>query len=310
MNLSIVTTLYKSSGHIEEFYLRITKEVTKFTDDYEIIFVDDGSPDDSLKKAISLHNKDDKVLILELSRNFGHHKAIITGLSHAKGDLIFLIDCDLEERPELFSEFWLQLQENDELDLVYGIQDRRKGSSFEKLSGYLYYKFLNSFSGIKIPRNFLTIRLMRKNYVENLILFKEKELVFSVINSLAGFKSKEFVLKKITHSSTTYSFRMKLKLLLDTIVSATPKPLWMIFNLGLTITISSLLYLFFLIYGKLVNDSIVDGWTSVMVSISFFGGLIIFILGLLGLYLSQIFSEVKERPYSIIRRKYDRSTSK
>jgi len=218
-----------------------------------------------------------------------------------------LIDSDLEEEPELFSEFWHVLQEDNEIDLVYGVQGMRKGGTVEKLSGYLYYKFFNSLSSVKIPRNFLTIRLMRKFFVENLVSFKEREVVFSIINSLAGFKSQEHLVKKLTHSSSTYSFRMKLRLLLETIVSATPKPLWMVFNLGLIITTITLIYIFFLIYGRFVNDSIVDGWTSVMVLISFFGGLIIFILGVIGLYLSKIFIEVKERPYSIIRRKYIRS---
>ena len=304
MKLSIVTTLYKSSEYVDEFYERISKEAQKITDNYEIIFVDDGSPDDSLQKCIKLHKQDSKVKIIELSRNFGHHKAIMTGLSDAQGDFVFLIDSDLEEEPELLSEFWHVLQEDNELDLVYGVQGKRKGGFVEKLGGYFYYKFFNSLSSVKISRNFLTIRLMRKFFVENLVSFKEREVVFSIINSLAGFKSQEHLIKKLTHSPSTYSLRMKLRLLLETIVSATPKPLWMVFNLGLIITTITLVYIFFLIYGKFVNDSIVDGWTSVMVLISFFGGLIIFILGVIGLYLSKIFIEVKERPYSIIRKIY------
>src|SRR6056300_832993 len=101
MKLSIVTTLYKSSEYIEEFYSRITQEAKKITNDYEIIFVDDGSPDDSLSKVIKLFEKDYHLKILELSRNFGHHKAMMTGLSYAKGDYVFSIDCDLEEEPEI-----------------------------------------------------------------------------------------------------------------------------------------------------------------------------------------------------------------
>jgi putative glycosyltransferase len=145
---------------------------------------------------------------------------------------------------------------------------------------------------------------MRKNFVENLISFKERELVFSIINILTGFKSKKYVVKKLAHSASTYTLKMKLKLLLETIVSSTPKPLWMIFNLGLLITFTSSIYILFLIYAKLVNDAIVDGWTSVMILISFFGGLIIFLLGVIGIYLSKIFIEVKNRPYSIIRKIY------
>ena len=177
MKLSIVTTLYKSSPYIDEFYARISKEAQKITDDYEIIFVDDGSPDDSLQKAVALYEKDSKVKVIELSRNFGHHKAIMTGLSHAKGEFVFLIDSDLEEEPELLGKFWEELHKEKELDVVFGVQESRKGGWFEKWSGEMFYKVFNYFSGVKIPKNFLTVRLMKQNYVKNLTSFQEKEIV-------------------------------------------------------------------------------------------------------------------------------------
>jgi putative glycosyltransferase len=304
MMLSIVTTLYKSSPYVSEFYERVSKQAQKITDNYEIIFVDDGSPDDSLQKCIALHKHDQKVTIIELSRNFGHHKALMTGLSHAKGDFVFLIDSDLEEEPELLGSFWQELQNHEDLDLVFGVQERRKGKWFERFSGHLFFKVLNYLNEVKTPENFLTVRLMRKIFLDNLISFKEKEVVFSVINSLTGFKSKKYLVKKEANSPSTYTLKMKFKLLLDAIVSSTPKPLWIIFNVGLLITLASSIYIFFLMYNKFFNDAIVDGWTSVMILISFFGGLIIFFLGVIGLYLSKVFIEVKQRPYSIIRKKY------
>jgi putative glycosyltransferase len=157
MKLSIVTTLYKSSPYVDEFYERISKEAQKITDNYEIIFVDDGSPDDSLQKCITLHQQDQKVTVVELSRNFGHHKAIMTGLSHAQGDFVFLIDVDLEEEPELLGKFWQELQNGADLDLIFGVQERRKGGWFERVSGYLYFKLLNHLSNVKIPENFLML---------------------------------------------------------------------------------------------------------------------------------------------------------
>ena len=308
MKLSIVTTLYKSSLYVNDFYERASKQAQKITDNYEIIFVDDGSPDDSLQKCVALHKQDQKVTIIELSRNFGHHKAMMTGLSHAKGDFVFLIDSDLEEEPELLGSFWQELQNDEDLDLVFGVQKKRKGKWFERLTGYLFFKLINYLNGIKIPENLLTVRLMRKIYSDNLISFTEKELVFSVINSLTGFKSKKYLVKKASHSTSTYSLKMKCKLLLDAIISSTPKPLQMIFNVGLLITLASLIYISFLAFNKFFNNTIVDGWTSVMILISFFGGLIIFFLGVIGLYLSKVFIEVKQRPYSIIRKKYQRNT--
>lgn len=302
MKLSIVTTLYKSSPYINEFYTRISKEAQKITDDYEIIFVDDGSPDDSLQKAVALYEKDTKVKVIELSRNFGHHKAIMTGLAYAKGEFVFLIDSDLEEEPELLAKFWRELHKEKDLDVVQGVQENRKGGVFERLTGSIFYKSFNFFSGIKIPKNFLTVRLMTNNYVRNLVRFQEKEVVFSILTVLTGFKSKEIKIKKLSHSPTTYSTFAKIRLLFKVITASSPKPLWLAFNFGLIITLSSIVYICFLLYRKFFYEVSIDGWTSVMVSISFFGGLIIFFLGVIGIYLAEIFVEVKNRPFSIVKK--------
>ena len=135
MDLSIVTTLYDSSAHLNEFYDRITKTAEKITQDFEIIFVNDGSPDNSLKIAISLHNKNKRVKIIDLSRNFGHHKAIMTGLSHTKGDLVFYTDVDLEEDPELLEPIYKEYRKQDDVDVVFAIQEKRRGHIYEKISG-------------------------------------------------------------------------------------------------------------------------------------------------------------------------------
>lgn len=142
MKLSIVTTLYKSSEYIDDFYQRISIEAYKITNDYEIIFVDDGSPDESLQKAIGLYQNDSKVKVIELSRNFGHHKAIMTGLSHAVGDYVFLIDSDLEEEPELLGRFWKELHKAEEIDVVYGVQETRKGGRFEKIVELYFINYI------------------------------------------------------------------------------------------------------------------------------------------------------------------------
>lgn len=302
MKLSIVTTLYKSSPYINEFYTRISLEAKKIVDNYEIIFVDDGSPDDSLHKAIELHEKDKKVKVIELSRNFGHHKAIMTGLSHTQGDFVFLIDSDLEEEPELLGRFWKELQNSEEIDVIYGVQEKRKGGWFERWSGGLFYKIFNYFSEVKIPNNFLTVRLMTRNYVSNLIAFQEKEVVFSILTVLTGFKTKKVIVEKLSHSPTTYSILDKINLLFHIVTSSTAKPLWLAFNFGLLITLFSLIYIFYLIFHKFYFGIGIDGWTSVMVSITFFGGLIILFLGIIGIYLANIFIEVKNRPFTIIRK--------
>ena len=138
MLLSIVTTLYNSAPELIEFYERTSKCAQEITQDYELILVNDGSPDNSLELALSLNQKDDRVKVIDLSRNFGHHKAIMTGLSYAQSKYVFLIDSDLEEPPEVLNKFWEEMQNSDDTDVIYGVQDKRKGKFFERLSGFIY----------------------------------------------------------------------------------------------------------------------------------------------------------------------------
>jgi putative glycosyltransferase len=146
---------------------------------------------------------------------------------------------------------------------------------------------------------------MKKDYVKELCSFKEKEVVFSILSVLTGFNSFEIKLQKLNHSPTTYSIFIKIQLLFHAITSSSEKPLWLAFNVGLFITFFSITYIIYLLYRKLFYNIGIDGWTSVMVSISFFGGMIILFLGIIGIYLANIFTEVKNRPLTIIRKKYE-----
>src|SRR6266496_4492972 len=139
MKISLVTTLYKSAPYIEEFVERMRAEANKLTDEYEFILVDDGSPDDSLRTALALVQTEPRLKLIELSRNFGHHKAMMTGLEHASGDLVFLIDVDLEEPPELLTTFYERLSK-EKLDVVFGFQRSRKGGIAERCLGWMAWK--------------------------------------------------------------------------------------------------------------------------------------------------------------------------
>src|SRR5712671_1704276 len=168
MDLSIVTTLYHSAPHLEEFFARSCTVAEKITASFEIIFVNDGSPDDSLKVALSLYSKDRRLKIVDLSRNFGHHKAMMTGLAQARGRLVFLVDSDLEEEPELLATFHEKLGETG-ADVIFGVQQERKGKLFERLSGSLYFTVFNWLSTHPVPPNHITARLMTRKYVAALL---------------------------------------------------------------------------------------------------------------------------------------------
>ena len=179
MHLTIVTTLYRSVPYIYEFYQRMSNAAGKVTKDYEIVFINDGSDDESLEKAVEIHRNDHKVKVVDLSRNFGHHKAIMAGLSQAKGENVFLIDCDLEEDPELLEMLYMKLNEAEDADVVYGIQRFRKGGFVEKKGGELFYKLFNRLSGLSLQQNPLTIRNMTRRYVNALLAHEEEELLLA-----------------------------------------------------------------------------------------------------------------------------------
>lgn len=189
MKISVVTTLYKSAPYIAEFLDRTQSELQKTGSDYEIIFVDDGSPDDSLRTALALSQTEPRLKIIELSRNFGHHKAMMTGLDHAGGDLVFLIDVDLEEPPELLGSF-LKVLRDEELDVVFGFQKARKGGPIEKFCGYLAWRIMSLFLSVKIPYSHSTVRLMTRDYVNALVKHKEHKTAIGGLWVMTGFRQK------------------------------------------------------------------------------------------------------------------------
>ncbi len=303
MKISVVTTLYYSSGYIQEFYSRIHTQIRQITNDYEIIFVNDGSPDSSLEVATNLIQKDPAIIVLDLSRNFGHHKAIMTGLKESSGDLVFLIDCDLEEEPELLLPFYTKMLETDS-DVVYGIQKKRKGNLFEKYSGHFFYNFRNYIIQEKIPENIFIARLMKREYVEGLLQFKEKELSLDNIFYYTGYKQTPFFAHKHSKGTSTYSFKKKFQLAINSITSFSSRPLLFIFNTGVFITFFSFLYVALLVFNYFLFGRSVEGWTSLIASVWLLGGIIILFVGIIGIYLSKIFTETKDRPFTIIKTKY------
>jgi putative glycosyltransferase len=306
MDLSIVTTLYCSAPHLEEFYARVRDVAERVASDLEIILVNDGSPDDSLQIAVSLHQRDRRVKVIDLSRNFGHHKAMMTGLSHARGELIFLVDCDLEEEPELLETFYERLKAT-AADVVFGVQQKRRGGFFDRVSGAIFFKLFNALSTHPIPPNVITARLMTRKYVWALVQHQERETLMAGLWSLTGFKQVSMPVKKSQNPTSTYNLRRKVSHFVNAITSFSSKPLVLIFYLGCFILFLSTIAALDLIIRKLFFGTLLEGWASLIVSIWLLGGLTIFCLGVIGIYLSKIFIEVKQRPYTIVKEVYEYS---
>lgn len=302
MQLSIVATLYRSAPYIREFVDRAGATAFSLGLDYEIVLVDDGSPDDSLACSIAMAKADPRIRVVELARNFGHHRAMMIGLAHARGERVFLIDVDLEEAPELLADFSGRMDADPGIDVVYGQLARRKGDWFERVSGEVFYRAVNRLGGVSVPRNIVTARLMRRVYVDALIQYREREIFIAGLWSAAGFHQVAHPVTKAHKGETTYNLRRKLSILLNSITAFSNRPLHLIFVTGLGISSASLAYAVYLIVATLLLARPPSGWASVIVSIWLLGGLTIFFLGVIGVYLAKIFIEVKQRPYATIRR--------
>lgn len=303
MKLSIVSTVYCSESNVEEFCFRAKKAAMKWCnkDEFEIILVDDGSPDKSLELLRQLIDSIPELKIIELSKNFGHHAAIMCGLENASGDFVFLIDSDLEESPEWLETFGASLKPN--VDVVFGKQVTRKGSFFERISGAIFWNLLGLILGNDFPKDVTTARLMRRDYVNSLVSFQEKELFIGGLWFIAGFNQVPLEVKKLSKGSTTYSFRKKTKLFVDSITSFTSLPLVFVFNLGILIFICSLIVSSVNVFRWLSESRAPEGWTSLLLSIWLLSGLILSSIGIVGIYLAKVFSEVKARPRTIIKQK-------
>jgi len=309
MKISVVATMYYSAPYLASFYERVRKALAQLTDDHEIVLVNDGSPDDSLERALELVEQDATVSVVDLTTNYGHHRAILAGLEHAHGDLIFVLDSDLEDDPGWLTLFHETMTAERNVDAVYGMQRRRKGGWFERSSGWLFYSLFNLFSGIRIPRNTTTARLLTRRFVNSLLQFRETDPFLNGLWHIVGYRQVGVFVDKGHKGATTYSLRRKTHLLVTAITSFSDRPLVMIFYTGLLILLLSGCYIAYLITARLFFDITVDGWTSLITSLWFLGGLTIFFLGVVGIYLSKIYTETKSRPRTLVREVYRRSNA-
>lgn len=305
MMLSIVTTLYRSERYLSEFHQRAHAIAKSWAgDDFEIIFVNDGSPDGSLALALELKKQDHHIKVIDLSRNFGHHAAITAGLAHACGDYVFLLDCDLEEHPEWLVEF-SQKMEATGAHVVFGVQQARVASFWSNLLGELFWSALNFMSSTPIPHNPMTCRLMSREYVNALLQVGDRVLYLAGTFAWTGFKQVAVPLIKtprpVMHKST-YNLSRKLMQVADSFSSFSVAPLSLIFFIGLLIWLGSVCFGIGLVAWKLIQtDMVVTGFTSIMLSIWFLGGSIILVLGIIGMYIGKIFQETKRRPLYIVK---------
>jgi putative glycosyltransferase len=308
MKLSVVTTLYRSQLFLPRFLEEIQAALAAIAcTDFELVFVNDGSPDDSLAYLLERKKDIPQIKAIDLSRNFGHHYAMQAGLQEARGELIFLIDNDLETPPGVLVEFYREMQQDPALDVVYGYQESRKGNFVERITGSIFWILINKLSDTKVPHNILTERLMTMQYVNELLRLGDANLFIGGMMYWVGFNQKGYAVKKgLREGASTYSMKRRAQLMLRAITSFSGKPLEWLFYFGLVISFCSFLFLIFLAIKKLIyQDEIQLGWTSIVAINVFILGIISTFLGIIGIYIYKIYTQVQGRPNAIIKKIYE-----
>jgi putative glycosyltransferase len=299
--LTIVTSLYKSAQYIKEFHARHVACLAPLGVDFDFVFVNDGSPDVSEAIVKELIASCPAITLISLSRNCGQHAAMLAGLTHATGDYVCALDCDLEEAPENITGMLEILRANPEIDVVYGVVDRRSAGPVRDVLSAAFYKILNLLSNLELPPNQAWQRVMSRRYVDALLRFQEAKSLYAGLMQLAGFLQQPYPIRKKYKGTTAYSFWKRLFLAIDSIVAFTSAPLLVISCIGIAVTTISFVCLMILIGSWLLGREFQSGWPSVIVSIWFMGGLILLSVGVVGIYLARVFDQVKNRPQYIVK---------
>lgn len=301
--LSIVTTLYRSEPYIERFIHACIAAVASIgVASYEFVFVDDGSPDRSVERLRELRKLHRNIRIVELARNFGHHHAAVAGLNHARGERVFLADCDMEVEPTVLSMFWQTFQHND-ADVVFGFQERRKGGLVERAGGGLFWQLFNAMSDTRVMENMVTERLMSRRYVEALLSLGDRNLFLAGMMAWAGFTQIGVPVHKSQRSgASTYSLARRVGLLAQAVTSFSAKPLYASLWIGAFALAGSCIHAAFIIARKLLHpESTLAGFPSIVALLAGMFGVLMLSLGVIGVYVARIFVQTQGRPNYIVK---------
>lgn len=299
-HLSVVVPVYGCSESLEILHQRLCAALASITDHFEIILVEDASPDSSWQMIRRLATNDPKVKGIKLARNFGQHCAITAGLDCAQGDWVVVMDCDLQDQPEMIPR--LYHKSNEGFEVVVGVRAKRQDGFFRKTASALFFKIFQYFTDTQIDNRIGNFGLYSRKVIHAVRQLREHHRSFGLLVIWLGFPRAEIEVQhaKRAYGKSTYNFHKMLNLAIESIISYSNKPLKLTVKIGFLLSICSFVYALWLIISYLLWGIPVAGWTSVMVSLYFLAGLNIGSIGMLGLYIGRIFDETKNRPLYII----------
>lgn len=305
MKLSIVIPVFNEEGNIKELYQRLQSELkSNFKDfKYEIIFIDDGSSDNSYQILQSIRKRNKNVKVIQFSRNFGHHIALTAGIDYAKGDFLVTMDADLQDRPEEIVNLYKKLNEGH--DVVYAVRENKRFGPLKKFNSYIFNKLIKFLVNEDIVINSTIFRIMTKQVADSIREIRESNRYLIGIIGWVGFKTAG---QKVNHDKrfsgkTKYSLTKQIDLALNAVFSFSNYPIRLAIRLGGVIVAASVVLAVFALARKLIFGTAFVGWTSILTTILFLGGFQIILTGLIGEYIGRTYIETKKRPLYIVKKK-------
>ena len=300
MDISVVIPVYGCKAALPELYRRLTESLSQITDKYEIILVDDNCPQNSWEEIVKICQKDEKVKGFHLSRNFGQIRAITAGLDKSKGDWIVVMDCDLQDRPEAIVELYQKAQEG--YDVVFARRTERVDTAVTKFLSKTFYKVYDYFTDGAFDSSICNFSISKRKVINSYCSMRGHNRAFTMFIRWLGFKETAIDLKADARfeGTSSYNLKRKLKMAFEIITSQSNKPLFFSVHAGFLIALCSFLYIVYLMIRALVVGDVLSGWTTIVASIYLMGGLLLIAIGVVGIYIGNIFEEAKNRPLYVI----------
>lgn len=303
MDISVVIPVYGCRAAIPELYDRLCKSLENLVDEFEIILVDDCCPQNSWEEIQKVCQKDSRVIGLRLSRNFGQIKAITAGLDQSKGDWVVVMDCDLQDRPEAIADLYKKAQEG--YDVVFARRKDRKDTALTKFLSKFFYKIYDYFTDGNFDNAICNFSISKRMVIDSYCRMREQNRAYTLFIKWLGFKQATIDADADARfeGKSSYNFRRKIKMAFEFITSQSNKPLLFSVKAGFVIAMISFIYIFSLVIRKLTIGNVDIGWTSVIASIYLIGGILLCAIGVVGIYVGNIFNEAKKRPLYVVAEK-------
>lgn len=300
IDISVVIPVYGCRAAIPELHRRLCESLEKISKAFEIILVDDYCPQNSWEEIQKVCEKDKRVIGIHMARNFGQIRAITAGLDKSRGDWVVVMDCDLQDRPETIPELYQKAQEG--YDVVFARREGRKDSAITKFLSKCFYKVYDYFTDGTFDSSICNFNISKRKVIDYYCRMREQNRAYTMFIRWLGFKQTaiDMPADERFEGKSSYNLKRKLKMAFEIITSQSNKPLLFSVKLGFVSAFLALIYIIYLVFREIILGDVLVGWTSIVASIYLMGGIILCAIGVVGIYVGNIFNEAKNRPLYVI----------